>query len=222
MDEDENTFPMDFYVEDPSPRPWKFRPEGYLVMQPVQIGTPKDAAHRRIASAEMSMSFSVVDQLEIEIRIAPRPCQIVPPTQHVPSRWIDAMTAAVRSSGPAVVVGGRSEADQDLVEDDIVEDRDPGRGGEPLRDPAGERAASVYELGGAGSTERAERGVDAEASGVARRFGYVVVRLVRLPSSPHQVGSGHGHRCPVGGRVCHEHDPAVIRNVEPFLRVGGP
>jgi hypothetical protein len=32
MDEHENTFPMDFYVEDPSPRPWKFRPEGYLVV----------------------------------------------------------------------------------------------------------------------------------------------------------------------------------------------
>ena len=32
MDETENTFPMDFYVRDPSPRPWKFRPEGYLVV----------------------------------------------------------------------------------------------------------------------------------------------------------------------------------------------
>jgi hypothetical protein len=27
-----NTFPMDFYVDDPSPRPWKFHPEGYLVV----------------------------------------------------------------------------------------------------------------------------------------------------------------------------------------------
>jgi hypothetical protein len=32
MDEDDNSFPMDFYVEDPSPRPWKFRPEGYLAV----------------------------------------------------------------------------------------------------------------------------------------------------------------------------------------------
>jgi hypothetical protein len=30
--EDDNAFPMDFYVADPSPRPWKFRPEGYLVV----------------------------------------------------------------------------------------------------------------------------------------------------------------------------------------------
>ena len=32
MDEDENAFPMDFWAEDPSPRPWKFKPEGYLVV----------------------------------------------------------------------------------------------------------------------------------------------------------------------------------------------
>ena len=32
MDEGNNTFPMDFYAEEPSPRPWKFRPEGYLVV----------------------------------------------------------------------------------------------------------------------------------------------------------------------------------------------
>jgi hypothetical protein len=27
----ENAFPMDFYADDPSPRPWKFQPTGYLV-----------------------------------------------------------------------------------------------------------------------------------------------------------------------------------------------
>lgn len=32
MDENENVFPMDFYVDDPAPRPWKFRPDGYLVV----------------------------------------------------------------------------------------------------------------------------------------------------------------------------------------------
>ena len=32
MIEDENTFPMDFYVRDSSPHPWKFKPEGYLVV----------------------------------------------------------------------------------------------------------------------------------------------------------------------------------------------
>jgi hypothetical protein len=32
MNEGENTFPMDFYVQDSSPRPWKFRPTGSLVV----------------------------------------------------------------------------------------------------------------------------------------------------------------------------------------------
>jgi hypothetical protein len=32
MNEDTNIFPMDFYVDDPSPRPWKLRPEGHLVV----------------------------------------------------------------------------------------------------------------------------------------------------------------------------------------------
>ena len=32
MNEGEMTFPMDFYVQDSSPRPWKFKPEGYLVV----------------------------------------------------------------------------------------------------------------------------------------------------------------------------------------------
>ena len=32
MDEPENAFPMDFYVRDSSPHPWKFKPEGYLVV----------------------------------------------------------------------------------------------------------------------------------------------------------------------------------------------
>jgi len=32
VEESENLFPMDFYADDPSPRPWKFQPTGYLVM----------------------------------------------------------------------------------------------------------------------------------------------------------------------------------------------
>ena len=32
MDKDETTFPMDVTEEDPSSRPWNFRPEGYLVV----------------------------------------------------------------------------------------------------------------------------------------------------------------------------------------------
>jgi hypothetical protein len=47
MNEDANSFPMDFYVDDPSPRPWKFRPEGYLVV------ILSDAEEARRAEAEL-------------------------------------------------------------------------------------------------------------------------------------------------------------------------
>ena len=39
------------------------------------------ARHARIAAAERSMSASVVDQPETEMRIAARPCHVVPPSQ---------------------------------------------------------------------------------------------------------------------------------------------
>ena len=45
MDERENTFPMDFYVRDSSPHPWKFKPEGYLVV----ILSDADEAQRLVA-----------------------------------------------------------------------------------------------------------------------------------------------------------------------------
>ena len=48
------------------------------------------ASALRIAAAERSTSASVVDQFETLIRIASRPRQTVPPTQHVPSAWIRA------------------------------------------------------------------------------------------------------------------------------------
>ncbi len=43
------------------------------------------AAARKIACAESSMSFSVVDQFETETRMAAMLCQVVPPSQQVPS-----------------------------------------------------------------------------------------------------------------------------------------
>ena len=46
MDESENAFPMDFYDRDLSPRPWKFRPKGYLVV----ILSDGDEAQRAEAS----------------------------------------------------------------------------------------------------------------------------------------------------------------------------
>ena len=45
------------------------------------------------------MSSSVVDQLLIEIRIAAMPCQVVPPSQQVPSSCTRAMIVARQRVG---------------------------------------------------------------------------------------------------------------------------
>src|SRR6266516_2677855 len=65
-------------------------------------------------------------------------------------RGDDVRRAPVR--GP-IVVTGCSEADQDLVEHDLVEDAEAGRRIEPFRHAAGQRAAPVHQLGHPGSTQ---------------------------------------------------------------------
>src|SRR5436189_485825 len=52
-------------------------------------------AHLRIASAEASISSSVVDQFEMEIRMACMPRHVVPPNQQVPSSCTRRLTPAV-------------------------------------------------------------------------------------------------------------------------------
>ena len=74
------------------------------------------------------------------MRIAAIPCQVVPPSQHVPSR-LDARdhVAGERVDGgsSASPSPGGVEADEDLVEHDVVEDRDARAAGEPLGEPPG-------------------------------------------------------------------------------------
>ncbi len=81
-----------------------------------------------MASAERSMSSAVVCQPDTETRMAARPAHVVPPSQHVPSRWTASMTARVRASpaAPVRIVAEAVEPDEDLVQDDLVEIRTPG------------------------------------------------------------------------------------------------
>jgi hypothetical protein len=53
MDEDETTFPMDVTEEDPSSRPWNFKPEGYLV---VIIADIKEARRAETALAQAGIA----------------------------------------------------------------------------------------------------------------------------------------------------------------------
>ena len=56
------------------------------------------AAARSIDANERSTSSLLVAQLETEMRIAATPCQVVPLSQQVPSRWTASMTARVCAS----------------------------------------------------------------------------------------------------------------------------
>jgi hypothetical protein len=53
MDEDKTTFPMDVTDEDPSSRPWNFRPEGYLV---VIIADVQEARRAETALAQAAVA----------------------------------------------------------------------------------------------------------------------------------------------------------------------
>src|SRR3954451_11929745 len=54
-----------------------------------------DRTDDAITAADRATSSAVVDQFEIDTRIAGSPFQVVPPTQHVPSAWIAASASAV-------------------------------------------------------------------------------------------------------------------------------
>ena len=77
------------------------------------------AVMRRMASADRSMSSSVVDQLLIEMRIAAMPCHVVPPSQQVPSSCTRAITVARERIGVAAPV---VDAHQHLIQHHVVED----------------------------------------------------------------------------------------------------
>jgi hypothetical protein len=67
---------------------------------PETQSTQRDWVARVMASAERSTSSSVVVQFAIDTRSTWWPCQVVPPSQQVPSRWMAATAARLASSPP--------------------------------------------------------------------------------------------------------------------------
>ena len=75
-----------------------------------------------MAATERSTSASLVDQFDTEMRMAAMPCQVVPLSRQRAA----GLDPADDLAGAAVVVAaGVGEADQRLVEHDLVEDLDP-------------------------------------------------------------------------------------------------
>ena len=132
------------------------------------------------------------------MRIAATPCQVVPPSQHVPSSWTAAMTARVNVVGlPAV---GRFESDQDLVEDHLVQDRDTGRPAQAVGHPPGERRRSV----------RADRRARSDRAIAGRRTSRTLERAATI----------RGPSC--RGRVRHPRSPRSTPRRVSWPRGGRP
>jgi hypothetical protein len=56
---------MDFYVDDPSPRPWKFRPEGYLVVILADVDEGERAEAALVAAGFASRDVKVYPGAQI-------------------------------------------------------------------------------------------------------------------------------------------------------------
>ena len=178
-------------------------------------GAALERGRGEIAAAVRSMSASVVDQFDTEMRIAAWPCQRVPPTQHVPSACTRPMTASV-------VASSRTESQQHLVQHDVVQDLDPGRG--RSRRPA---AAPARSTAPPARPPRPGRATAAPHRPRTRAPG-------ATPPAPSRVRSrrrrprarGRRRRIPIAARWAARSrtsdDAAVVGDVEPLVAVGGP
>ena len=107
------------------------------VVRPAAARRRTASRQRRIAATDRSASASVVLQFETEIRIAARPCQVVPPSQHVPSAWTAAMTARVKASAsPPSPGSNRTRTWFSTTSLRIVDARRSRRGRRPSAGPA--------------------------------------------------------------------------------------
>ena len=89
-----------------------------------------------------------MDQFDTETRISRRPCHVVPPSQQVPF--------ALHALDDPVGARVAAEADQHLVEDDVV-DHLGATGLEPVGEALGQHAAALHQVGDAVATQLAQR-----------------------------------------------------------------
>ena len=114
------------------------------------------------------------------------------------------------------------EAEEHLVEDDLVQDLASGQPRELLREAPRVAAAALDELGDARPAERAERRVHGEAAGAPGELGRPVHRVPGRALAGDEVLGRHRHRGPVRRGILAESQPAVVRHVEPLVRVRRP
>ena len=147
--------------------------------------------------------------------MAARPCHVVPPSQQR-AVFLDARDHVARQ---VVVI---AEADEHLVEHDVVQDRDAGL----AREPVAMRAASAQQRSTRSATpcrpSDAQRGVDGEAARSARRLGHDSCGSRSPPRRPSDKprDSIIEARCASASRD--DDEPAVIGHVQPLVQVARP
>ena len=168
-----------------------------------------------MAATERSTSAAVVRQLDTEIRIRRRPCQVVAPIQHSPERCTLSTTRSVRASSPKLTKTWFRTTSLAIVTPSIAS--------ELLGKAASQGAAPLDELGDAGAAKLAQGGPGREPAGPARRLEHVVARRPQAALAlSGQVGSGERHAGRVGVGVGAEGVADVVGDVEPLVAVGRP
>ena len=94
------------------------------------------------------------------------------------------------------------------------------RGAQAFRETSRLPAAAVDERGDAVAAEAAQRRPDQDAARAARQLRREVERLARRVHR--QIRGIHRHRVAQRRRVAHQHDAALVGDVQPLVRVGGP
>jgi hypothetical protein len=82
-------------------------------------------------------------------------------------------------------------------------------------------AAALDHVANAATAQVLEHRVDGEASSSSRQLGHPLT-WIALCVGGYQVGSAHTHGGTMRLRMGAHDQPAIVRNIQPFMRVGGP
>ena len=148
------------------------------------------------------------------------PCQVVPPSQHVPSAWTAAMTARVNASASPPPAG--SKRTRTWLRTTSLRIVTPGASRRPSAIRRARAQLRSRSSARPDAAQRPQRGVDGEPAGPPRRLGHPVVGIALAARGLDVVGRTQGHRGVVGGRVPHDDDPGVVGHVEPLVGIGRP
>src|ERR1019366_4907431 len=106
-----------------------------------------------------------------------------------------------------------AEADEHLVQHDVVEDPHSCAAGKVVRHAAGEGAAAFDHFRDAVASETFDRRIDGKAAGTAGRFGNPVVIFAGTVGRLRVISRAQAHGGVVGGAIANQGDTAIVGDV---------